>query len=45
VLLVWLARNLPQSAPSSAFTGVMIASVLLLVSAAVFSVWTLVAKD
>ena len=42
VLLVWLLRQLPQGAASSTLSALMIATVLLLVSAAAFSVWALI---
>lgn len=45
VLLVWLLRQLPQDAASSTLSALMIATVLLLVSAAAFSVWGLVSGD
>jgi hypothetical protein len=44
-LLFWLARQLPQATTSSTLTGVMIASVLLLVSVAAFSIWALISTD
>ena len=44
-LVVWLARQVPQAAESPTIAAAMIASVLLIASAALFAFWSLASGD
>lgn len=44
-LLVWLSRQLPATSFSPSVTAALVASVLLLVSAAAFSIWALLSEE
>jgi hypothetical protein len=45
MLLVWLLRRVPIQAASSSLSVVILASVLLVGSAAAFAVWSIVVED
>jgi hypothetical protein len=45
VFLVWVSRQLPAGTVSPALTAALVASVLLLLSAAAFSVWALFSRE
>ena len=44
-LLVWLSRQLPDGAMSPTLAAALAATVLLLLSAAAFSVWALLSRE
>ena len=44
-LVVWLARQLPDTSFSPTVTAALVASVLLLASAAAFSIWALLSEE
>ena len=44
-LVVWLSRQLPDTSFSPTVTAALVASVLLLVSAAAFSIWALFSEE
>jgi hypothetical protein len=45
VLLVWASRQLPANSISPALAAALVATVLLLVSAAAFSIWALLSRE
>lgn len=44
-LLIWLSRQFPQTAPSPTVMAAIVAGVLLLASAAAFSIWALLSEE